>query len=146
MNNGNPFLKMIMAKDKSTELTIINTAIENESDNENTNSLDMYYDNVLESIDDVDADTFADLKDYEEKQAIKRLLKLYKLGGTLSNYLSFKNKWDFPGGPVVKNLPANAGDTGLIPGQGRRRVPRSSEAPRCRSCSAWALEPSNRKH
>ena len=22
----------------------------------------------------------------------------------------------FPGGPVVKNLPANAGDTGLIPG------------------------------
>ena len=24
---------------------------------------------------------------------------------------------DFPGGPVVKNLPANAGDVGLIPGQ-----------------------------
>ena len=23
--------------------------------------------------------------------------------------------WDFPGGPVVKNLPANAGDMGLIP-------------------------------
>ena len=23
----------------------------------------------------------------------------------------------FPGGSVVKNLPANAGDTGLIPGQ-----------------------------
>ena len=26
---------------------------------------------------------------------------------------------DFPGGAVVKNLPANAGDTGLIPGPGR---------------------------
>ena len=26
---------------------------------------------------------------------------------------------DFPGGSVVKNLPANAGDTGLIPGLGR---------------------------
>ena len=26
---------------------------------------------------------------------------------------------DFPGGSVVKNLPANAGDTGLIPGSGR---------------------------
>ena len=26
---------------------------------------------------------------------------------------------DFPGGPVVKNLPANAGDTGSIPGLGR---------------------------
>ena len=23
---------------------------------------------------------------------------------------------DFPGGPVVKNMPANAGDTGSIPG------------------------------
>ena len=26
---------------------------------------------------------------------------------------------DFPGGPVVKNLPADAGDTGSIPGLGR---------------------------
>ena len=25
--------------------------------------------------------------------------------------------WDFPGGPVVKNLPSNAGDVGSIPGQ-----------------------------
>ena len=24
--------------------------------------------------------------------------------------------WDFPGGPVVKNLLANEGDTGSIPG------------------------------
>ena len=24
-----------------------------------------------------------------------------------------------PGGPIVKNLPANAGDTGSIPGPGR---------------------------
>ena len=27
---------------------------------------------------------------------------------------------DFPGGPVVKNLPYNAGDAGLIPGQGTK--------------------------
>ena len=26
---------------------------------------------------------------------------------------------DFPGGPVVKNTPARAGDTDLIPGPGR---------------------------
>ena len=26
---------------------------------------------------------------------------------------------EFPGGAVVKNLPANAGDVGLIPGSGR---------------------------
>ena len=29
---------------------------------------------------------------------------------------------DFPRGPVVKNLPANAGDTGLIPGLGRSHM------------------------
>ena len=28
--------------------------------------------------------------------------------------------WDFPGGPVVKNLSYNAGDVGLIPGQGTK--------------------------
>ena len=27
------------------------------------------------------------------------------------------NSWDFPDGPVAKNLPSNAGDMGLIPGQ-----------------------------
>ena len=27
---------------------------------------------------------------------------------------------DFPGGPVVKNPPSNAGNKGLIPGQGNR--------------------------
>ena len=30
---------------------------------------------------------------------------------------------DFPGGPLVKNLPANAGVTGLIPGLGRFHMP-----------------------
>ena len=25
--------------------------------------------------------------------------------------------WDFPGGPVVKNLPSDAGDMGLVPGR-----------------------------
>ena len=33
---------------------------------------------------------------------------------------------DFPGGAVVKNLPANAGDTGLSPGLGRSHMPRSN--------------------
>ena len=36
-----------------------------------------------------------------------------------SNYF-FKSttSWDFPGGALVKNLPCNAGDMGLILGQG----------------------------
>ena len=33
------------------------------------------------------------------------------------------NNRDFPGSPVVKNPPANAGDTGLIPGPGRSHMP-----------------------
>ena len=32
----------------------------------------------------------------------------------------------FPGGAVVKNPPANAGDTGWSPGAGRSHMPRSS--------------------
>ena len=40
----------------------------------------------------------------------------------------FKNQLlvDFPGGAVDKNLLANAGDTGLIPGPGRFHMPQSS--------------------
>ena len=34
--------------------------------------------------------------------------------------------WDFPGGAVVKNLPANAGDTGSSPGLGRSHMPWSN--------------------
>ena len=41
-----------------------------------------------------------------------RYLKTYKLS-------FFKNALGFPGGPVVKNLPANAGDMGSIPDSGR---------------------------
>ena len=33
---------------------------------------------------------------------------------------------DFPGGAVVKNPPANAGDTGSSPGPGRSHMPRSN--------------------
>ena len=33
--------------------------------------------------------------------------------------ISMTKKQRFPGGPVVKNSPANAGDTGSIPGLGR---------------------------
>ena len=33
---------------------------------------------------------------------------------------------DFPSGAVVKNLPANAGDTGSSPGLGRSHMPQSN--------------------
>ena len=37
-----------------------------------------------------------------------------------------KRPRDFPGGAVVKNPPANAGDTGLSPDPGRSHMPRSN--------------------
>ena len=37
-----------------------------------------------------------------------------------------KESKDFPGGTVVKNPPANAGDTGSIPGPGRSHRLRSN--------------------
>ena len=47
----------------------------------------------------------------------------------------------FPGGAVVENLPANAGDTGLSPGLGRSHMPRSSWAhePQLLSLCVWSL-------
>ena len=37
-----------------------------------------------------------------------------------------KKREGFPSGAVVKNLPANAGDTGSSPGPGRSHMPRSN--------------------
>ena len=34
--------------------------------------------------------------------------------------------WGFPGGAVVENMPANAGDTGSSPGLGRSHMPQSN--------------------
>ena len=49
----------------------------------------------------------------------------------------------FPGGAVVKNLPANAGDTGSSPGPGRSHMPRSNKAcvPQLLSLCSRAREP-----
>ena len=40
--------------------------------------------------------------------------------------MTIVNNRDFPGGAVVKNPPANAGDTGSSPGLGRSHMPRSN--------------------
>ena len=46
----------------------------------------------------------------------------------------------FPGGPVVKNRPCNAGDTGLVPGLGRFHMPCGTK-PMCCNYRASHLEP-----
>ena len=46
-----------------------------------------------------------------------------------ANYNNSVNKTNtrgFPGGAMVKNLPASAGDTGSSPGPGRSHMPRSN--------------------
>ena len=43
----------------------------------------------------------------------------------LRESISKIHEGDFPGGPVVKNPPSNAGDAGLIPGRGTR-IPHAS--------------------
>ena len=52
-----------------------------------------------------------------------------------------KKKKGFPGGAVVDNLPANAGDTGSSPGLGGSHMLRSKEArePQLLSLRIWSL-------
>ena len=55
--------------------------------------------------------------------SIKTLKMVHIKKKTLKNIKKNKIKFlDFLGGPVVKNLPANAGDKGSIPGPGRFRM------------------------
>ena len=48
----------------------------------------------------------------------------------------YKMPDDFPGGAVVKNPPASAGDTGSIPGPGRSHMPQGNQA-----CAPQLLKP-----
>lgn len=78
------FLQMLMAEGKKYELTIID-----ESDEDNSSPLEEYYTEVLDSIDkfnNLNANSFSDLNYNEIDSAVKRLLKLYKLGGTSSDH------------------------------------------------------------
>ena len=49
-----------------------------------------------------------------------------KLGGYYSAIKKKNEVLGLPGGAVVKNPPANAGDMGSIPGPGRSHMPRSN--------------------
>ena len=57
-----------------------------------------------------------------------RAIVLLAVSSVLMNqqYILNKVSLGFPGGAVVENLPANAGDTGLSPGLGRSHMPRSN--------------------
>ena len=51
----------------------------------------------------------------------------FHLYSTLALRMMLKGlRGGFPGGPVVKNPPCNAGDTSSIPGLGRSHMPQSN--------------------
>ena len=54
--------------------------------------------------------------------------KIFFKKAWVSSLRKQNKKWTlgFPGGAVVENLPANAGDTGSSPGLGRSHMPRSN--------------------
>ena len=57
------------------------------------------------------------------RQIIHLKIQIRKLS---QNDLCKEMHGDFPGGTVVKNPPANAGDMGLRPGPGGSHMPRSN--------------------
>ena len=48
-----------------------------------------------------------------------------KFSSTVAPFFK-SNSWGFPGGAVVNNLPASAGDSGSSPGPGRSYMPQSN--------------------
>ena len=56
------------------------------------------------------------------KDATRKLLELISEFNKVAGY-EINIQRDFPGGAVVKNLPANAGDSGSIPDLGRSHMP-----------------------
>ena len=78
------------------------------------------------------------------KKAPKNLLELINEFSKIAGYKSnIQKSWDFPGGTVVKNPPANEGDTGSTPGLGRSHMLWSNYAcaPQLPSLLSRAHEP-----
>ena len=71
-----------------------------------------------------------------KSRVCKELLQLNRKTHTHKNPIQ-----GFPGGAVVENLPANAGDTGSSPGLGRSHMPRSNwdHEPQLLSLRVWSL-------
>ena len=60
---------------------------------------------------------------------------------SIISFFKMQNIGGFPGGAVVENLPANAGDTGSSSGLGRSHMPRSDQArePQLLNLRVWSL-------
>ena len=65
-------------------------------------------------------------KSERERQISYDITYMRNLKKNDTNELTEQKQRGFPGGSVVKNAPANAGDTGWSPGVGRSHMPQSS--------------------
>ena len=66
------------------------------------------------------------IRDLEKEQKVIKQLSIAQQNSTEQMRNLKKKERNFPGGAVVKDLPANAGNTGLSPGPGKSHRPRSS--------------------
>ena len=76
------------------------------------------------------------------------LSMLYLKRGRFAPFHNYKTMiGGFPGGAVVENLPANAGDMGSSPGLGGSHMPRSNWAhePQLLSLCVWSLYSATRE-
>ena len=55
-------------------------------------------------------------------------MAVFKFSTGCSFKMHINNDWGFPGDSVIKNLPANVGDKGLIPDPGSFHMPWSNQA------------------
>ena len=67
---------------------------------------------------------FKNNRDY--KRLYGNIIQQYTLHTHISKITEIRTSWDFPGGSVVKNPPANAGDTDSSPGLGRSHIPQNN--------------------
>ena len=81
------FIKMLLAKNKKTELVVIDEPINEE---EFSNPLQEYFNDALESMtlyeNESGVTSYTELDNYRQPQFINKLLELYRLGGTSSNH------------------------------------------------------------
>ena len=84
--------------------------------------------NDLDNHDGVITHLEPDILEYEVKWALGNISMNKASGGDgiPAGLFQILKDGDFPGDPVVKNLPAKAGNTGSIPGPGRPHMPQGN--------------------